>query len=279
MTEAQWASISRDAMQKVVEHLYVMGVLDGVQWAYLRHVCQGWNRRVASLLDVLPRELTDAAKYRMTRIAKRRDLEPFLLRNYPHRIHALNTISWNIPQTFNALIHILYEGCGINLFQLPLITRNMIGLLQFFKLYPGWLSTIRTAVENYTGDIFIFISWTKETPINTEELRKLETALTTEQGQSVFVWHTFLLADVLDYTPFHKRAFETTMVDDRGFVFVFRNRDPEVETGRCFDYKRREITKTLRETVSRKRTRPGLNQAEKRLLRMRVEKIVSVSDE
>lgn len=283
MADGQWASISRDTMQKVVEHLHGMGVLDGVQWAYLRRVCHGWNQRIISLLDVLPPALTDSGKYRTVRLPARRDLELFLLRNYPHRIHALSSVSWHAPQALSALAHIFHEGCGLNLFQLPLLQHSVMGFFKFFGMNPyPHNANIQAAVEDQTGDLYLFVSWTNETSIDPAELRELEGALMTKRGQSIFAWHTFSLVDMFDHSTYHKRDFETKLLQDRGFVFIFRNRDADVEAGRCFDYGRRKIAKTLRQTAARKRTRPDLNPAEKRLVRMRMARgadVESVSDE
>jgi hypothetical protein len=273
MNAPQWALVTRDVMQKVVEQLYGMGVLYGIQWVALGRVCRQWRHCINVLLSTLPASMTNSASYRTVLVGARRYLELALLRNYPHRIHALSNVSAHTSQTVSILAHILHQGCGINIFQLPLISHSMQTLLKFLGLYPSvyTLPTVRAAVEDHTGDLFLFVSRHEMVvPLDLASLRELETLLRTKDGKSVFVWHTYSLLHPNDHSQKTKRNFETTSLDAESFVFIFRNRDPDVNAGLEFDHEKRKVAKGLRKAVARKRSRPDRNVEEKRLIRMRM---------
>lgn len=271
-----WASVSRDIMQKVVEHLFRMNVLYGIQWASLKGVCRQWRHCVDALLKTLPSQLTDSATYRVVLVGARRYLEVALLRNYPHRIHALSNMSSHAPKTFSALAYILHQGCGINIFQLPIADHRLITVLQFLGMYPSVYNVysfigsdaIRTAMEDYTGDLFIFVSCPSST-LDVANLCELEDFFRTKDGQSIFVWHSYSIHDCLDHKKMHKRNFETRTLHDNAFVFIFRNRT--TDASHEFDHENRKDAKGLRTEVARKRSRPKRNPKENSLIRLRLE--------
>lgn len=271
---ASWASVSRDIMQKVVEHLFRMNMLYGIQWASLKGVCRQWRHCVDALLKTLPSQLTDSATYRVVLVGARRYLEVALLRNYPHRVHALSNMSSHAPQTISALAYILHEGCGINIFQLPIMNQSLVNLLKFLGMFPSSYGAyphdfVRAAMEDYTGDLFLFVSRPNGAQLSVADLCELEDFFRTKDGQSVFVWHTYSLHDPLDFKTMHKRNFQTKTLGPNAYVFIFRNRTTDASHEE-FDHGNRKVAKGLRADVARKRTRPERNQDEKRLIRMRL---------
>lgn len=153
MNLAEWALITRDVMQKVVEQLYTMDVLYGVQWAALGRVCRQWRYCINILIATLPVKITNSAFYRTIRVGARCYLEFALLSNYPYRIHVLSNYPYSIHalsnvnsgshQTISILAHILHQGCGINIFQLPVLNYSMQTFLKFFGYVSVWIRTFQ----------------------------------------------------------------------------------------------------------------------------------------
>lgn len=253
------------------------------KWAALGRVCRQWRYCINILIATLPVKITNSAFYRTIRVGARCYLELALLSNYPYRIHALSNYPYSIHalsnvnsgshQTISILAHILHQGCGINIFQLPVLNYSMQTFLKFLGMYPyGYKpSRIHAAVEDHTGDLFLFVSRNNTTvPLDLSDLRKMESVLRTNDGRPVFVWYTYSMVNSGDYTEMHKRNFRTASFDAEAYVFIFRNRDPDVNAGREFDHRKRKVAKKLCKAVAKKRSRPDRNTEEKRLIRIRL---------
>lgn len=257
-----WASISRDIMQKLIQHLQREDALDAVMWIALGRVCKHWRHCIASLPD----QLKSAWNQRLVQLSSIEHLEPFLLRHYPHRIHALSPMAVTGNLALAALTHILKVGCNINVFQLDPRLFGVAHFLRIMGICDYHHSMMHSFYETYTGDLFIF---TPEVYENIPKLLDLEMTLKTSTGQPVFSWHAYD-TPLSPYSIPSKREFLISKhrVLNCGMVFIFRNREPCVNEGIPCDFSRRTSVKKLREPVSKKRSRPSMNEAEHRLVRL-----------